>query len=576
MNGTDNTKAQDYIPFQAVLGLVDTAIFARTGKHLSNIEVIVLQGSWQGQSYPQIAAQRGYTLEYLKNDIGPQLWKRLSQALGEKVTKANLRSIVEQRIYQQQRDSNVQNATRNSSNSILETYEHRTQLSDHGSLKSTPITQANLPSTVQPLHNLPHRDYMRMVGREDEAKKLLEWLALEHPISRISVEGIGGVGKTALLLETAYRCLQASKIPFTQQSSQEILPTFEAIVFTSAKPQHFTPCGILPRFRRERTLRDIFISLARTLNCCNTACVNLEEAFEQIYQALESRRTLLIVDNIETFEQQHDVLGFLYDLPTTVKVVITSRELTPFTAIRLAALSQTEALNLIQCQAQEKGVHLSLGESQKLYQTTGGIPAAIVYAVSQLAAGYGLQNVSTCLMQSKGDFSRFYFESTFQRLQGQPAHRLLMALAFFPKPPLREAICAVAAVSEPIAIEGLAQLHQLSLIQYQQGRYTVQSLTRSYVLAELSAYPGFEEQARCRWINWYLHWVQKHKGKGGKVWNDDHPIEQEWDNIREVMEWCIIRDRYTDACQLWQGVKCYTYSQGYQPNHLAFWEMPLD
>ncbi|MEM7713310.1 MAG: hypothetical protein AAF349_06975 [Cyanobacteria bacterium P01_A01_bin.68] len=72
------------ILFQEVLRLVESLIMAKTGKHLSNIEVLVLRGSWKGHKYNQIAAESGYTDEYIKNDIGPKLWKRLSSALEKK------------------------------------------------------------------------------------------------------------------------------------------------------------------------------------------------------------------------------------------------------------------------------------------------------------------------------------------------------------------------------------------------------------------------------------------------------------------------------------------------------------
>ncbi|MBD1942562.1 hypothetical protein H6F50_09370 [Coleofasciculus sp. FACHB-712] len=70
--------------------------------------------------------------------------------------------------------------------------------------------------------------------------------------------------------------------------------------------------------------------------------------------------------HLETHQQQEDLLGFLYDLPATVKVVITSREPTPFTStIRLAALPEPEAIYLIQHQAREKDIQLSLEQSQQ-------------------------------------------------------------------------------------------------------------------------------------------------------------------------------------------------------------------
>lgn len=642
MSETGNAKTEEHIPFHVVLGLVDTAVFTATSKHLSNIEVIVLQCSWQGQRYPQIASEHGYALEYLKNDIGPQLWKRLSQAFGEKISKTNLRAALQQRIYQNEQElqkakevvlahqdkaashpvsSQSQPQTGNedtpfyskegligANDSQIPSPNLRIQTLEPGSTEigDDPPTVQSVASTVQPktqkltakrlklsqrfLHNLPPRDYTTLVGRESEIQTLLQWLSFEHPTPRISIEGIGGVGKTTLLLDVAYRCWQTSQETQPEEISRNALPRFEAIIFTSAKSQNFTTCGILPRFRRERTLRDIFTSIVRTLKCGDTPSASFEEACEEIYKCLGKVKTLLIVDNLDTLENQQDVLGFLYELPSTVKVVITSRELTPFTAIRLTALCQTEALNLIQHQAQGKGLKLNLGESQKLYQTTGGVPAAIVYAVSQLAAGYTLPDVSPCLVQPVSNFSRFYFESAVQPLQGQAAHRLLMAIALFAKPPVREAISAVAAITDSNTMaEGLARLQQLSLIQQQQGRYTMLPLTRGYVLSELSTHPEFGHNARNRWVDWYLSLARSHGGKDWTEWNDYQPLEQEWENITAVMEWCISRDseallrsslenadRYLEACQLWRDVKCYTYSQGYRQSRLTYWETALD
>jgi len=58
-------------------------IFAQnTGKYLSDIEMKVLQGSWEGKSYEEIAKTYGYSAEYLNKDVGNKLWHKLSEALG--------------------------------------------------------------------------------------------------------------------------------------------------------------------------------------------------------------------------------------------------------------------------------------------------------------------------------------------------------------------------------------------------------------------------------------------------------------------------------------------------------------
>ena len=70
--------------FKEVLKVVDAAVFTKTERHLKDIEVAILRGSWQGRKYDEIAETYGYTTKYLKQDVGPKLWKLLSEALGGK------------------------------------------------------------------------------------------------------------------------------------------------------------------------------------------------------------------------------------------------------------------------------------------------------------------------------------------------------------------------------------------------------------------------------------------------------------------------------------------------------------
>ncbi len=77
-------------------------VFKKTGKHLSDVEMIVLQGSWEGKTYDEIARMCGYTPDYLNKDVGNKLWKKLSDASGEKISKKNLREPLERASKEQQ------------------------------------------------------------------------------------------------------------------------------------------------------------------------------------------------------------------------------------------------------------------------------------------------------------------------------------------------------------------------------------------------------------------------------------------------------------------------------------------
>ena len=409
------------------------------------------------------------------------------------------------------------------------------------------------PKEIHSIHwNLPPLEHTYLTGRQNEITRLLQLLSPQHTAHLISVDGIGGVGKTALVLEVAYLCKRAS----TGEEPNATVPTFHAIIFVSAKQQYLTPDGILPRYEAQHTLRDIFREVARTLNRFEITHATPEDQPARVREALARQRTLLIVDNLETMEDKQEIVSFLYELPHPVKVVMTTRERALFSPIRLEQLSKEAALDLIEKEVQEREVNMSREDALTLYQHIGGIPAALVYAIGQVASGYSVETVLSRVAQASGDVARFCFEGSVGPLRGQQAHHLLMATAMFPKSPLRQAMVHTAGlVSDPLAVdEGIAQLQRLSLVSQQEGRYRMLPLTREYALAELAAHADFEQQARKRWIQWYLNFGKEYGGRDWKEWHIRYDrIEDEWENLLAVFDWCATHEQYSEMRAFWQG-----------------------
>lgn len=433
---------------------------------------------------------------------------------------------------------------------------------------------------VEPRHvpnNLPRSEHSIFFGRTAEQKRLLELLAPSHAAHLITIDGIGGVGKTALILEVAQRCLRASQ----GEEKTTHIPIFDAIVFVSAKQQYLTGYGILLRQQKHRTLGDIFHEVAVVLDRPEITRITPEEQPDRVRNALARQRTLLIVDNLETMTDRQDIVAFLYDLPPSVKVVITTRERALFSPIRLTQLLEEEGMNLIQHEADSKMVSLELEQAGQLYACTGGVPAATIYAIGQLAAGYSLAGVIQRLKQHEGDVARFCFEGSVAPLRGQPAHHLLMAMSMFPKGPLREAIIHAAGLNTDAiaAEEGLAQLQQLSLISQQGNRYQMLPLTREYALAELSAHTDFEKNAREQWVKWYLEFTREH---GGQEWQEWHiqfdQLDGEWKNLLAVFDWCAAHERYEDIRLFWMNDRVADFSNiyGYWDDRLLWQEWLIE
>lgn len=77
------------------LKIADLVLLEHTGEHLTDLETIVLQGSWQKKTYEAIAQEANFNPDYIRGTIGQELWRKLSEALQEKVEKRNFRTALE-------------------------------------------------------------------------------------------------------------------------------------------------------------------------------------------------------------------------------------------------------------------------------------------------------------------------------------------------------------------------------------------------------------------------------------------------------------------------------------------------
>lgn len=532
-------------------------------RNLTSTEKICLNGLLRGTDPAQIAATLHRQPQGLRVDLSRGLYRYIADLTRHPVKNwREVPVILERsgyRLLHQDMIEPVVPENRNIENRNIENWDTRNAVPS--SLPSTPVPT----SIATPVHNLPVHDFSVMIGRDRELNQLFNLLSYDYPAHCISVEGMGGMGKTTLAISVARRFLQLPE------------PVFGAYIFASAKQQRLTAHGVVPRLKPERTLHDLFRAIARTFQQPNLLLGDFDEQLERIQDVLSRQRTLLIVDNLETVEDYPLILAFLYDLPPTVKLLLTSRRQTPFESLYLDVLPETEGIQLVHHQAQIKQVSVSLEDARNLHQRTSGIPAAIVYAVGQLTSGYPLKDIPTRLTLKQGDYVRFYFETTVLPLRGSVSHELLMGLALFARSASEVAIAHVANCGERHAtLDGLAHLQQLSLVKQDGDRYGMLSLTRELVGTELEAHPEFEQAARERWVSWYLRFAQEHGGKDWKEWNDYRDLDQEWDNLQDVIEWCMAEGRYADVKQFWWAVKSYTHAQGYRGNRLTYWNTRLD
>lgn len=77
-----------------VLEFVNELVYTKTGKHLSDLQRGIVEGTLKRQKYSDIAKDYNCTTGHTK-EVGYELWRMLSDIFGEPVDKKHLQSVLE-------------------------------------------------------------------------------------------------------------------------------------------------------------------------------------------------------------------------------------------------------------------------------------------------------------------------------------------------------------------------------------------------------------------------------------------------------------------------------------------------
>lgn len=157
---------------QEAVNYVNTILFTNTGNHLNNIQTAIARGSLEGLGYKQIAAKNRivetdecrWQVPHIKQTAS-QLWRILTEVLGETVTKGNFKSVIERQLQGQ--------------NSAEETYQLREDWGD-----------------------APDRYSTSFYGRTEELSTVKR-LIINERCRLITIFGMAGIGKTTLAIKFA-------------------------------------------------------------------------------------------------------------------------------------------------------------------------------------------------------------------------------------------------------------------------------------------------------------------------------------------------------------------------------------
>lgn len=413
---------------------------------LNKVQKTVFQYCWQGDSYAAIAKSIGYEYGYIK-DIGAQLWRILSQALHQKVTKNNFRGVLQ--YYAQNQDMSPKK---------------------NGQLFSFGLLNQHLEE---------HIDTSSFYGREHEMKNLVSWISKER-CRLTTILGQGGIGKTTL----------AAKI------THQIKEDFDCVIWRSLRNAPLFP----------DLLQGILACLS---DQAHPTPDSVDDQVSDLMTALRQYRCLLVLDNLESILQSGE-LGGRYqsgyqaygqllrrvaDEPHQSSVLLTSRErpigLTSrginqhnIRALQLGGLSETEGKQLLATQ------HLiaSHQDLQTLVRQYAGNPLTLNIAAACIQAIYA-GDVNAFLQQGTSVFGGIgdLLDQQFQRLS-MAEQRVLYKLACQEGTTLKELqVDMVPSLSNRTLHEALESLIGRSLIESTHSGFSQQSVITEYLTERMDS-----------------------------------------------------------------------------------------
>lgn len=353
------------------------------------------------------------------------------------------------------------------------------------------ISKRNNPK--ESIIELPNKKYHLLFGRDTIIEEILT--ALREPLGKniIGIDGMGGIGKTALTREIADRAIN-EKI-------------FDELIWEQASKVNFEKENFL--LDDSTDFDDVLNSIARKLGYHDVLQLSGVSKTRRLREIFAEKRILIILDNLETGRIDQDIIidKFL-DLLSSSKAILTSRKRFKknIYSINLPGLDEFSAIQLIKDEAREKNIsrvtNARIQDLKKIVQATGGSPLAIKLVTGQLwyqEMVVVLNRLKNIQLKSnildENEYINFYKDILFPswKMLSKSGKELLITMTHF-APGIGGRFNMIQEISEfshEDLVSLIEELWKLSLIEITESskinatRYYIHALTQYFVLSDI-------------------------------------------------------------------------------------------